>query len=345
GPREVAVGCAKRHVHQRSRGGETIRSFRAGGGINDLAIADIDGDGKGEVIAGSGDRRCYVLDSAGRERWHYEGAAGHDPYWGRYWKAGEVEKVLAADIDGDGDLEVVFGAANMHIHACDTDGELLWRFTEYGVCTSIMAADLTGDGRMEVIGGPAKITCNSTCHVIGADGTEIMRSGNDGWASALTAICSASLGADGAIQVVCGTNMNNVYALAPEGDDLERRWTYTAGDIITSMCAATLLDGEAQHVVVGSASEFVHLLDSEGTAVWDARLADPVTRVAAADVNGNGRDEVVASTRYAVYVLDGAAGEALAVYIADSPIVSFRAGEEILVVTEDGNVRVLQIVG
>ncbi len=294
------------------------------------------------MIAGSDDRCCYLLDADGRERWHYEGAAGHDPYWRRYWKAGEVEKVLAADIDGDGIMEVVFAAANMHIHACDSGGELLWRFTSFGVCTSILAADLTGNGRMAVIGGPAKITCNSTCYVIGDDGQEIARNVNDGWASALTAICTVDGGGDGGTQVICGTNMNNVYALFRDGDELERRWAFAAGDVVTSLCAATVPPGKGQHVVVGSASEFVHLLGADGEAVWDARLGDPVTRVASADLDGDGTDEVIASTRDALYAFDGG-GSVVAIYAAESPIVSFCPGDGILIVTEDGSVRVLEI--
>ncbi|MDP6778991.1 MAG: VCBS repeat-containing protein, partial [Candidatus Latescibacteria bacterium] len=342
GPLEVAVGCSDGQVHLLSREGESFWSFQADGGINDLAIADVDGDGRGEVIAGSDDRCCYLLDADGRERWHYEGAAGDDPYWRRYWKAGEVEKVLAADIDGDGAMEVVFAAANMHIHACDSDGELLWRFRSFGVCTSILAADLKGDGRMEVIGGPAKITSNSTCYVIAGDGHEITRNVNDRWASALTAICTADLGNGDGMQVICGTNKTNVYALVWNGDGLECRWAYRAGDVVTSLCAATVSAGKGQHVVVGSASEFVHLVDADGVTVWDARLGDPVTRVASADLDGDGTDEVIASTRNALYVLDED-GSVVAIYRAESPIVSFCLGDGILLVTEDGTVRILDI--
>ena len=319
GRNEIAVGCADGKVRLLGREGEAIWDFQAGGKINSVAIADIDLDGRGEIIAGSDDRCCYVLAADGKERWRYQGAAGHDPYWRRYWKAGEVEKVLAADITGDGMQEVIFAAANMHIHACDATGRLLWRFKQYGVCTSILAADLNMDGKAEIVGGPAKITCYSNCHVVDGQGKSVSRFGNDGWASALTAVCTADLDGNGALEVICGTNINNIYALNATGAKLALCWKYTAGDVIRSLCAARLATGKAQHVVAGSASEYVYALDGAGKATWTANLHDTVSRVAAVDLNGDRVDEIVVTTSAALHVLD-AGGTVIASFAAQQPI-------------------------
>ncbi len=37
--------------------------------INDIAAADLDGDGKEEVVIGRQDSKVTVLDSAGKEKW------------------------------------------------------------------------------------------------------------------------------------------------------------------------------------------------------------------------------------------------------------------------------------
>lgn len=338
GATEIALGCEDGTVRLLSSEGKLVWQFRTGGRVSSVAIADVDGDGKGEILAGSDDRCCYLLNADGSERWHYEGAEGDDPYWRRYWKTGEVEKVLAADIDGDGKKEVVFAAANMNVHACDIEGHLLWRFRQYGVCTSLLATDLNRDGKMEIVGGPAKITCYSNCHVIDQTGKSISRFGNDGWASALTAICTADLDGDGVLEVVCGTNMNNVYALNAADRKLTRRWKYTAGDVINSLCAVRLAPAKAQHVIAASASEYVYALNAEGDVTWTANLRDSVTHVAARDINRNGRDEVVALTLRSLYVLD-TEGHTVASFAARAVITCSDLGAKMLLATRDGRVQ------
>ncbi|NOZ20193.1 MAG: hypothetical protein GXP25_03800 [Planctomycetes bacterium] len=342
GKAETAIGCEDKKVRLLNSSGKIMWEFEAGGKINSVAIADIDGDGKGEVIAGSDDRCCYVLNADGKERWRFQGEEGDDPYWRRYWKAGEVEKVLAADINGNGKKEIIFAAANMNIHACDVTGKRLWRFRRYGVCTSLVAADLTGDGKMEVIGGPAKITCTSACSVIGQDGKAIASYGNDGWASALTAVCTADLDGDGKLEVICGTNMNNIFALNMAKGKLALRWKYTAGDVINSLCGARLTDGKAQHVIAGSASEYVYCLDAAGKVAWTANLHDPVLWVAARDLNGDGRDEIVAATAHALFVLD-AGGKPVATFASEDTILCVDLGTQLLIGTQGGAVQSLKL--
>ena len=340
---EIAIGCQDNKVRLFSGDGEQLWGFEAGGKVNSVAIADIDSDGMGQIIAGSDDRCCYVLNAGGEERWRYQGKEGDDPYWKRYWKAGEVEKVLAADINADSKKEVIFAAANMNIHACDIQGKLLWRFTQYGVCTSILTADLTGDGKMEVVGGPAKITCYSNCNVINEKGEAISRFGNDGWASALTAICTADLDGNGSLEVICGTNMNNVFALDAVKGKLTQRWKYAAGDVVNSLCPARLSGKQEQHVIAGSASEFIYALAACGQVAWTTNLYDNVLQVAARDLDGDGRDEIVASTSDVLYVLD-AAGSIIGSFATESKINCVNLGERLLIGTQDGKVRELTMV-
>lgn len=302
----VIAGCADGTVRLLDGKGTEQWQFRAGGKINSVCLGDVDADGKPEVLAGSDDRKCYCLNRDGSERWSYEGAAGDNPYWRRYWKAGQVEKVIAADIDGDGKDEVIFGAANMNLHAIDDDGKLMWKFTKYGVITSLLAQDMTGDGVPEVVGGPSRITCTSEVSVLDKDGKRLGNSGNDGWASALTALATANLDAPGRVAVICGTNFNNIYALDNEAGALSRRWKFIVGDVVTALCGVRFEQGPHERVVAGSAAEYAYCLDAQGELVWSTPLPGPVLKIlpwAAPPLAG---DLAAILTDEGIYLLDGA---------------------------------------
>ncbi|MGD9498446.1 MAG: FG-GAP-like repeat-containing protein, partial [Armatimonadota bacterium] len=340
GRRSVVVGCEDSRVRLLDDAGALLWEFAAGGKINSVCTADVDGDGKREIIAGSDDRRCYCLNRDGSERWSYEGAATDNPYWRRYWKAGEVEKVIAADIDGDGRDEVIFGAANMHLHALDHDGSLLWRFTKYGVITSLLAWDMTGDGRMEVIGGPAKITCTSEVSVLDAEGARLGSQGNDGWASALTALTIADLDGEGAPAVICGTNFNNVIAHDSDAGRLTQRWRTALGDVVTALCGVDFAGGGRQVVVAGSASEYAYCLTADGSIRWATPLGGPLLRLLPVPRRDGVGEQVIAITDRAAIRLD-ADGRGVAWLSEIDGVTDAVWAEGLYLVTQSGRVLAL----
>ncbi len=341
GHRRVIVGCEDNRVCLLDDAGALMWEFAADGKINSVCTADVDGDGKLEIVAGSDDRRCYCLGRDGEQLWSYEGAATDNPYWRRYWKAGEVEKVIAADIDGDGRDEVVFGAANMNLHALDSDGSLLWRFTKYGVMTSLLAWDMTGDGRMEIVGGPAKITCISEVSILDAEGTRLGSHGNDGWASALTAVAVADLDGAGVLAVICGTNFNNVFAHDSNAGQLTERWRTPLGDVVTALCGADFTGDGKQTVVAGSASEYAYCLAADGSIQWARPLGGPVLRLLPITPDGGPRQEVIAVTDSAAVRLD-ADGRGVAWLSEIDGVTDAAWAEGLFLVTGSGKVLALQ---
>ncbi len=134
-------------------------------------IADVDGDGKPDIIAHSSNgvgHSLICLNNDGTTKWVSPGL-DRDPMWdfvlsldGNY---GYVGMPVVADLDGDGHPEVISGRSVLN----GKDGTLKWvgtggagrvwdpnDFTMYFSSADLegpIAADLLGDGKLEVVGG------------------------------------------------------------------------------------------------------------------------------------------------------------------------------------------------
>ena len=72
-------------------------------------IIDIDGDGKKELVAGSDDKKLYVLDSEGNIKWTFKADRNirSTPAFG--------------DVDGDGSIDLVFGSMDNFLYILNND--------------------------------------------------------------------------------------------------------------------------------------------------------------------------------------------------------------------------------
>jgi outer membrane protein assembly factor BamB len=105
------------------------------------SFAEIDNDGKIEVVVGSHDNKVYALNGEdGSLLWSYltGGGMGSSPSLG--------------DIDNDGKLEVVVGSDDNKIYALNgEDGSLLWSYEPGYYVDSPSLGDIDNDGKLEVV--------------------------------------------------------------------------------------------------------------------------------------------------------------------------------------------------
>jgi hypothetical protein len=143
-------------------------------GAHDILVADIDGDGRPDIVM-MGDQRTklnclcwYSIPSNPREPWirHLIGPPVH----------GAITPNGAIDIDGDGDLDIV--RADTWFENKDGHG-LEWvphknipmgRKGPYGICVRTAVADLDEDGKLEIIMADADIVDSKIVVLKNADG-------------------------------------------------------------------------------------------------------------------------------------------------------------------------------
>lgn len=181
--------------------------------IASAVLADLDGDGRKEVIAGTyeSNARMFV--------WRYDGTLF--PGWpytiprgassGSYVSSSPA----VADLDGDGNLEIVDGTCGQcgTVYAWHRDGTVVtgWPFLANNVIdgSSPVIGDVDGDGRLEIVVGSGSgftpygcTTAISKAYILHADGTLL-----PGWPFDLGTATPpypalADLDGDGLIEVV-----------------------------------------------------------------------------------------------------------------------------------------------
>jgi peroxiredoxin len=99
-----------------SSDGSVLWTNKDSDGVDDVWAADLDGDGRDEVIVGfNGSGGLHVLDLDGVNRW-------------KTTKIGNVWHVAAGDIKGDKKVEVLSTSAEGKVHVYDAEGKSLASF-------------------------------------------------------------------------------------------------------------------------------------------------------------------------------------------------------------------------
>lgn len=298
---------------------ESLWSYSTDDWVTGAHAADIDGDGKIEVLIGSRDGSVRVLDAGGTPKAFYNALAGdwvgaihgingrshasnqarvlvgsRNNYvvafdekgtvlW-RYTTGLVVRSVHTCDLDGDGKLEVLIGSEDclVHVLSCE-DGQLLWTFATNGWVRTVRCADLDQDGEIEVLA----VSGDKHLYVLNPAG-ELKWKLDVG--SKIHALLAADVDNDGCIELILGTNLKNVLLIAPDG---KVRWNVYLGCRIHSLGLFPMHQGKSSGIVAASEGEHVYFLDNSGCLIDKHALGCFICSAYVIDIDGDGQLEIL----------------------------------------------------
>jgi outer membrane protein assembly factor BamB len=310
GAPEIAFGTARGQVYLLDTGGKPLAEYPVGGAVTLVRYSDLNGDGRGEVLVGSGDVLSVFGSTAGaamtRLRWTYAAR-------------GAVTALAAGDVDGDGQGEVAAGGRDKKVALLDKEGAMVWQFAAADVVDGLSA-----DGPGEIL-----VHAASDLYLLAGDGSLLWQRFFDSPVGAVAWTHRFVAG------LAVGSEDGQVLLLDPQ--DGAERWSYAFDRAAQAVSVSEGLPG----IVVGLGDGRVARLDDQGRLLWEQDIGRFVSWLAVADVDHDGHDDVIARSGDNVFRLQ--AGDGAVVWRTDTSaerIIEATLGDGVVVATDQ---RVYQL--
>jgi PKD repeat protein len=209
-----------------------------------------------------------------------------------------ISSPAVADLDGDGDPEIVVGSWDGKVYAWHVNGTAVsgWpQATGDGITSSPVVGDIDRDGQPEVVVG----SWDGKVYAWHADGTALPGWPQDAGGAVTSSPALADLGYDGKLEVIVGGGDDKVHVWRADGS-VPYGWPQEAyGPIASSPAAAPLDAFGLPAVVVGSGDGRVYAWRSYGLPLsgWPQEVGNAVYNAPAlGDLDGDGDMEVVANS-------------------------------------------------
>jgi hypothetical protein len=280
-------------------------------GADSVYAADLDGDGDIDVLSASyNDNTIAWYENDGNQ---YPTFTTHDITT----TAGKARSVYAADVDGDGDLDVLSASFYDNTIAWyENDGNQ--NFTAHDITTaadganSVIAADVDGDGDLDVLSTSAPPFSSSTIAWYENDGNQNFRTRVISTATyGARSVHAADVDGDGDIDVLSASSHYN-YGSTLAWYENDGNQSFTAQVITASADGANSvyaadMDGDGDMDVLSASSHnyfgsTIAWYENDGNQSFTAQVfttsADGANSVYAADVDGDGDLDVLSASFY-----------------------------------------------
>ncbi len=168
-----------------------------------------------------------------------------------------------ADIDHDGQYEVLMVSDTGNLNCVNTTGDLEWSYPAGGnLHTTPAVADIDADGYLEVAFG----SWNGWLFCINGSG-DLEWSYNTGDTIYSSSACIADVDHDNDLEILIGSRDNRIHCLNYSG---YVEWTFLTGGDVDSSPAAADVDGDGRvEIVTGSDDHYLYCLNgSTGAQEW-----------------------------------------------------------------------------
>jgi len=316
GDLEVLIGSGT-SLHAYHHDGSMVSGFpvTAGGqAYYTAAVADIDNDGEVEIAIAGQRSELYVYRMDGSLETGWPQYLGDDD--------GAACSPTMADLDGDGDLELIIGTfkdlngssgyIEARVYVFHHDGTFFegWPVLDvdpFAIHGTPAVGDIDNDGDLEIITSGRNSQALFAWHT---DGTPV-----DGWPVQLSGFIEASptmadIDNDGDLEIFIATSAERVYGVHHDGTAVSG-WPQNmgGGSIQHSSPSIGDIDGDGDlEIVCGSAHNNVYAWHHDGTPVTGWPQSTGTTGAfaqgtpALGDVDGDGDMEITAGTYAGLFI-------------------------------------------
>jgi len=305
-------------------------------------VAEVNNKNKTEIVFGTKEGKVFSLNDESQVKWIFDSSEKYDEVELMFLdneSANSIESTPnIADINDDGEKEIIFGSEQGKLYCIDNSGNLIWNFdAKSAIRGSPLLVDLVGDKHKEIIFG----THSGELFILSSRGEQITNfkigsgietkplyvdkkiilSTDDGsikcfnlqghqiWSykteDKITAdVICADLLNNGNKTLIIGSHDNKLYALTMDGELL---WSYqTEGAIMSSVTVYDINKDHKKEIIFGSCDNSIYCLSSNGEKIWSYEtdfwiVSTPLVR----DIDNDGQVEIIAgSYDHNLYILD-----------------------------------------
>jgi hypothetical protein len=260
---------------------------------------------------------------------------------------------MTADLDGDGQVELLVGSYDGQVYALDDSGQMRWSFDVGRPVLGLWAGDLDGDGQSEILPNPYR---GGELYMLRQDGRLAWKQGTRGEIGLLQ---GGDVDGDGRAEAVLLSASWDLYVLEGDGQSIWHSEAVALSHAHATPDPGQLLvcdldgDGRAEISVATIDPPIgVYVFQGDGSQAWTYPLgtsSSTSAQLTSGDLDGDGKLEIAVTTsvQEPVHLLDSG-GRLLAEYRTWGTSGSLELADldgdgrhEILVATETG----LQVFG